>query len=82
MRSVLSDFRAVEWPPEGVFEDRVVRIFGPNREEVTGSWRRLRNEEHDSLYEGVSRSFRTSRLERKLQMVQLPSTWYIFIAIL
>jgi hypothetical protein len=29
-----------------VFENRVLRrIFGPNREEVTGGWRRLCNEE-------------------------------------
>jgi hypothetical protein len=32
-----------------VFENRVLRrIFGPNRDEVTGEWRRLHNEElHD-----------------------------------
>jgi hypothetical protein len=29
-----------------VFEKRVLRrIFGPNRDEVTGEWRRLHNEE-------------------------------------
>jgi hypothetical protein len=29
-----------------VFENRVLRrIFGPKREEVTGGWRRLHNEE-------------------------------------
>jgi hypothetical protein len=28
-----------------VFENRVLRrIFGPKRDEVTGEWRRLRNE--------------------------------------
>jgi hypothetical protein len=26
------------------------RIFGPVREEVTGGWRRLHNEEHHNLY--------------------------------
>jgi hypothetical protein len=32
----------------GVFENRVLRIFGPKRDEVTGEWRKLRNEElHD-----------------------------------
>jgi hypothetical protein len=32
-----------------VFENRVLRrIFGPKREEVTGGWRKLHNEElHD-----------------------------------
>jgi hypothetical protein len=30
------------------FENIVFRIFGPNREEVTGEWRKLHNEElHD-----------------------------------
>ena len=28
-----------------VFENMVLRIFGPRREEVTGEWRRLHNEE-------------------------------------
>jgi hypothetical protein len=34
-----------------VFENRVLRkIFGPKRVEVTGEWRRLRNEEPYGLY--------------------------------
>jgi hypothetical protein len=34
-----------------VFENRVLRgIFGPKREEVTGQWRKLHNEEPDDLY--------------------------------
>jgi hypothetical protein len=34
-----------------VSENRVLRrIFGPEREEVAGCWRRLHNEELDSLY--------------------------------
>jgi hypothetical protein len=34
-----------------VFKNRVVRrIFGPKREEVTGEWRRLHNEEFNYLY--------------------------------
>jgi hypothetical protein len=34
-----------------VFEDRVLtRIFGPKRDEVTGGWRKLHNEEFRSLY--------------------------------
>jgi len=35
-----------------------------------------------ALYEGVSKSFRTGRLERELQMVQLPATKCSCIAIL
>jgi hypothetical protein len=34
----------------GVFENRVLkRIFGPNRDEVTGEWRKLHNEEIRNL---------------------------------
>jgi hypothetical protein len=34
-----------------VFEDRVLRrIFGPKRDEVTGGWRKLHNEELHGLY--------------------------------
>jgi hypothetical protein len=34
-----------------VFEDRVLRrIFGPKRDEVTGGWRKLHNEELRDLY--------------------------------
>jgi hypothetical protein len=28
-----------------MFENWVLRIFGPNRDEVTGGWRKLQNEE-------------------------------------
>jgi hypothetical protein len=34
-----------------MFENRVLRrIFGPKRDEVTGGWRRLHNEELNDLY--------------------------------
>jgi hypothetical protein len=34
-----------------VFENRVLRkIFGPKRDEVTGEWRKLHNEELIDLY--------------------------------
>jgi hypothetical protein len=34
-----------------VFENRVLRrIFGPKRDEVTGEWRKLHNEELHNLY--------------------------------
>ena len=34
-----------------VFENMVLRrIFGPRRDEVTGEWRRLHNEEINVLY--------------------------------
>jgi hypothetical protein len=35
----------------GVFENRVLRtIFGPKRNEVTGEWRKVHNDEHNVLY--------------------------------
>jgi hypothetical protein len=38
-----------------VFENRVLRrIFGPKRDEVTGEWRKLHNEEHCNLYSSPS----------------------------
>jgi hypothetical protein len=34
-----------------VYENRVLRrIFGPKRDEVTGEWRKLHNEELNVLY--------------------------------
>jgi hypothetical protein len=34
-----------------VFENRMLRrIFGPKRDELTGGWRKLHNEEFHSLY--------------------------------
>jgi hypothetical protein len=38
-----------------VFENRVLRrIFGPKRDEVTGEWRKLHNEELHDLYSSRS----------------------------
>jgi hypothetical protein len=38
-----------------VFENRVLRrIFGPKRDEVTGGWRKLYNEELHGLYSSPS----------------------------
>jgi hypothetical protein len=33
-----------------VFENRVLIIFGPKRDEVAGEWRKLHNEELHDLY--------------------------------
>jgi hypothetical protein len=38
-----------------VFENKVLRrIFGPKRDEVTGGWRKLHNEELRDLYSSLS----------------------------
>jgi hypothetical protein len=38
-----------------VLENRVLRrIFGPKRDEVTGGWRKLHNEELHGLYSSLS----------------------------
>jgi len=37
-----------------VFDNRVLRrIFGPKRNEVTGEWRKLHNEELNDLYSSL-----------------------------
>ena len=48
-----------------MFENRVLRrIFGPKRDEVTGEWRKLHNEELSDLY--CSRNiFRVIKSSRK-----------------
>jgi hypothetical protein len=48
-----------------VFENRVLRrIFGPKRDEVTGGWRKLHNEELHNLYSSPSiiRTIRSRRI--------------------
>jgi hypothetical protein len=37
-----------------VFENRVLRILGPKRDEETGGWRELHNEELHNLYSSSS----------------------------
>jgi hypothetical protein len=48
-----------------VFENRVLRrIFGPKRDEVTGEWRKLHNEELHNLYSSpdISRQIKSKRM--------------------
>jgi len=47
-----------------VFENRVLRgIFGPKRDEVTGEWRKLHNEELNDLYSpNIVRVIKTRRM--------------------
>jgi hypothetical protein len=46
-----------------VFENRVLRIFGSKRDEVTGGWRKLRNEELHNLYSSPIKTIK-SRIMR------------------
>jgi hypothetical protein len=48
-----------------VFENRVLRrIFGPKRDEVTGGWRKLHNEELYNLYstQSIIKIFKSRRM--------------------
>jgi hypothetical protein len=48
-----------------VLEKRVLRrIFGPKRDEVTGEWRRLHNEELHNLYSSpnIIRTIKSRRM--------------------
>jgi hypothetical protein len=37
-----------------VSENRVLRIFGPKRDRITGEWRKLHNEELNNLYSSIN----------------------------
>jgi hypothetical protein len=37
-----------------VFENRMMRIFGPKRDEVIGEWRKLHNKELRGMYPSPS----------------------------
>ena len=47
-----------------VFENMVLRIFGPRRDEVTGEWRRLHNEELNDSYSSpnIVRAIKSRRM--------------------
>ena len=48
-----------------MFENRVLgRVFGPKRDEVTGGWRKLHNEELNDLYDAsnIIRAIKSRRM--------------------
>jgi hypothetical protein len=62
-----------------------ILVYSPAHQQYTPAKtdrERERERKEGTVYEGVSKSFRTSRLERELQMVQLSATRCSCIAIL
>jgi hypothetical protein len=45
-----------------VFENRVLRIFGPKRDEVTGGWRKLHNEDRRNSSPSIIRMMKSRRM--------------------
>jgi hypothetical protein len=57
-----------------VFENRVLRrIFGPKRDEATGEWRRLHNEELNNLYSSpnIIRVIKSRRMRRAVHVATM-----------
>jgi hypothetical protein len=57
-----------------VFENRVLRgIFGPKRDELTGDWRKLHNEELHKLYSSpnIIRMIKSTRIRRAGHLVRM-----------
>jgi hypothetical protein len=57
-----------------VFENRVLRrIFGPKRDEVTGEWRKLHNEELNGLYSvpNIVRVIKSRRMRWARQIARM-----------
>ena len=55
-----------EEPRLRVFENRLLRIFGPKRDEVTGEWRKLHHEQLNDLYSSPN-IVRVSKSRRMIQ---------------
>ena len=68
-----------------MFENRVLRrIFGPKRDEVTGEWRKIYNEELKDLYTSpnifrVIKSIRMRWEERVARMVERRGVYRVLV---
>ncbi|PNF26786.1 hypothetical protein B7P43_G17708 [Cryptotermes secundus] len=56
-----------------MFENGVLRLFGPKRDEVTGVWRKLHNEELHNVYSSPSiiRMIKSRRMRWAGQVAQM-----------
>jgi hypothetical protein len=64
-----------------VFENRILsRIFGPKRDEVTGEWRNLRNEElHDSYcLQSIIRIMKLRRMGWAGYVARIGDKWKLY----
>jgi hypothetical protein len=74
---LLEGYRAREEQSLRVFENRVLRrIFGPKRDEATGEWRRLYNEELHDLYSSpnIIRVIKSRRMKRAGHVARMGKT--------
>jgi hypothetical protein len=68
-----------------MFENRVLRmIFGPKRDEVTGEWRKLHNEELHDLHSSPSiirimKSWRMRRAGHVARMTEKRNAYRLFV---
>jgi hypothetical protein len=64
-----------------VFENRVLRrIFGPKRDEVTGGWRKLHNEELRDLYcsPSIIRIIKSRRMRRAGHVARMGEEIHVY----
>jgi len=64
-----------------VFENKVLRrIFGPRRDEVTGEWRRLYNEELNDLYSSpnILRLIKSRRIRWAGHVAPTGEEWEVY----
>jgi hypothetical protein len=70
-----------EEPRLGVFENRVLRIFGPKRDDVQGEWKKLHNDELNVLYSSsnVVRVIKSRRMRWAWQVARMGEKSTVFL---